>query len=89
VNRSIELKLAQKLDQHVNRKAQQLRAYVVVLTPVDTGRLRQSINVQKLGDAHYSVGTNVEYAPYVEYGTRYQAPQPYFRPGIARLKSSL
>lgn len=27
------------------------------------------------------VGTNVSYAPHVEYGTRYQKAQPYMRPG--------
>ena len=27
------------------------------------------------------IGTNVSYAPHVEYGTRYQKAQPYMRPG--------
>lgn len=34
----------------------------------DTGRLHGSITVEKIPDG-YSVGTNVEYAPYIEYGT--------------------
>ena len=38
-------------------------------TPVDTGRLRNSINHATDDDAAY-IGTNVEYAPYVELGTR-------------------
>jgi HK97 gp10 family phage protein len=33
----------------------------------------------KEGEAY--VGTNVEYAPHVEYGTKYQKAQPYMRPG--------
>lgn len=36
---------------------------------VRTGRLRKSITVEKLGKCRYAVGTNVEYAPYVEFGT--------------------
>lgn len=36
---------------------------------VDTGRLFRSIHVEKLGYCRYAVGTNVEYAPMVEYGT--------------------
>lgn len=36
--------------------------------PVDTGELRSSITHQVVGDVGY-VGTNKEYAPYVEYGT--------------------
>lgn len=30
------------------------------------------------------VGTNVEYAPYVEYGTIYHGAQPYLRPAMDR-----
>ena len=37
-------------------------------TPVDTGRLRNSISHAIDGEAAY-IGTNVEYAPYVELGT--------------------
>lgn len=37
-------------------------------TPVDTGRLRNSIGHQVDGNEVY-IGTNVEYAPYIEYGT--------------------
>lgn len=38
-------------------------------TPVDTGRLRNSISHATDKDAAY-IGTNVEYAPYVELGSR-------------------
>ncbi len=40
--------------------------------PVDTGHLRGSLHVTKQAtpqDASAAVGTNVEYAPYVEFGT--------------------
>ena len=39
-------------------------------TPVDTGRLRNSMANAVFGNAAY-IGTNVEYGPYVEMGTRY------------------
>jgi len=45
---------------------------VKMRTPVDTGRLRSSIgsNVEALGGAVTGyIGTNVEYAPHVEFGT--------------------
>ena len=38
-------------------------------TPVDTGRLRNSISHATDDEAAY-IGTNVEYAPYVELGAR-------------------
>lgn len=38
-------------------------------TPVDTGRLRNSISHTTDDEATY-IGTNVEYAPYIELGSR-------------------
>ena len=37
-------------------------------TPVDTGRLRNSLTHTVKSDAAY-IGTNVEYAPFVEFGS--------------------
>lgn len=48
---------------------QEAEGYAKDETPVDTGRLRNSITHEVIPqeDAVY-IGTNVEYAPYVEYG---------------------
>lgn len=55
--------------------------YAKRLCPVDTGRLRNSItHVLDSGGQAVYVGTNVEYAPYVELGTSRQKAQPYLRP---------
>ena len=53
------------------------------LCPVDTGRLRNSIT-HMVDDEEKSaiIGTNVEYAPYVELGTVKMAPRAYLRPAI-------
>lgn len=49
--------------------------------PVDTGRLRNSItHIVDEGTRHVIIGTNVEYAPYVELGTRHRKPQPFLKP---------
>lgn len=52
--------------------------------PVVTGRLRNSITHAPNADESYvAVGTNVEYASYVELGSsRRKNPHPYIRPGI-------
>lgn len=47
--------------------------------PVDTGRLRNSITWTTDGDAAY-IGTNVEYAPYVELGTHRTKAKPFLKP---------
>lgn len=53
--------------------------------PVDTGRLRSSIVSVPGRDAvgpFVVIGTNVDYAPYVEYGTRHMGAQPFLRPAV-------
>lgn len=52
--------------------------------PVDTGNLRNSIAhaVESADNAVY-IGTNVEYAPYVELGTSRQKAQPFLRPAAS------
>lgn len=50
--------------------------------PVDTGRLRNSITHTTDEEAAY-IGTNVEYAGYVEYGTSRMKAQPYIRPAAS------
>lgn len=50
---------------------------------VDTGRLRNSITHAVRMDGQEKavyIGTNVEYAPYVEMGTSRARPYPYLRP---------
>jgi HK97 gp10 family phage protein len=54
--------------------------------PVDTGRLRDSLEHEVDGDT-LRVGTNVEYAAYVEEGTRHMAAEPYLRPALYRVRS--
>jgi HK97 gp10 family phage protein len=48
--------------------------------PVDTGALRASIQSEMTGDTSGVVGTNIEYAPFVEFGTSKMAAQPYMTP---------
>ena len=47
--------------------------------PVDTGRLRSSITTERKG-LTLSVGSNVKYAPFIEFGTRRMAAQPFLFP---------
>lgn len=56
--------------------------------PVDSGRLRNSIGHQVSGD-QVAVGTNVEYSPYIEYGTVFQKAQPFLRPALDAKRKEL
>lgn len=53
--------------------------YAKAECPVDTGRLRNSISHAIDDNAAY-IGTNVEYAPYIELGTSRMKSRPYLRP---------
>lgn len=56
--------------------------------PVDTGRLQESIKVET--DANgITIGTDVEYAAYVEFGTSRQRPQPYLTPAFEQNKNKI
>ena len=55
---------------------------------VRTGRLRGSIASIVKSD-NVVVGTNVEYAPYVEYGTVRSRAKPYLRPALDVHKKNL
>lgn len=56
-------------------------------SPIDTGRLKRSIThsmPKQEGKLAFrmDIGTNVEYAPYQEFGTRFMVPNSYLRPAL-------
>ena len=51
--------------------------------PVDTGRLRNSITHASNEPKSMSVGTNVEYGPYVEMGTSKMGARPFIEPSVS------
>ena len=51
--------------------------------PVDTGHLKRSLTIDfSDGGLTGRVSTDVEYAIYQEYGTRFISPRPFFRPSL-------
>lgn len=59
------------------------------IVPVDTGHLRDSINStsEPISDgAKATIGTNVEYAAYVELGTSRMQAEPYLHPALQKNK---
>lgn len=62
----------------LNRSGVLVAGNVRERTPVDTGRLRSSITHELRGTSSVRIGTNVKYAPSVEFGS-----QPHFPPVAA------
>jgi HK97 gp10 family phage protein len=57
---------------------------------VDTGTLKRSItNVVDDNEKSVIIGTNVEYAPYVELGTSNQKAKPFLLPSVEENKDKL
>ena len=55
--------------------------------PVLTGNLRRSITVQDgPGPQEVNIGTDVEYAPFQEFGTSRMGARPYLRPAFDQNK---
>lgn len=89
-------KLAERKLRQINiqsyKSANEIRNTAIDLVPVDTGRLKTSIRVQKETSSTlptnkgvvYEIGTNVEYAAYIEFGTGKQRAKPYLRPAFLK-----
>ena len=68
--------------------AQVVQASAVLRAPVDTGNLRGSLTYE-VGEDEARIGTNVDYAPWVESGTDRMAAQPYLRPALDENKAKI
>lgn len=83
-NNTDEIRVA--LDNAINNGLEKIglaaEGYAKLKCPVDTGRLRNSISHDVREDEKtVYVGTNVEYAPYVEMGTsRHPEAKPFLKP---------
>lgn len=55
-------------------------SYAKKACPVDTGRLRNSITHAQMDENTEVIGSNVEYAVFVELGTSKMKARPFLRP---------
>lgn len=73
------------LERALTRIGLQAEAYAKKACPVDTGNLKNSItNEVVMSEKAAYIGTNVEYAPYVELGTRKSRAQPFLEPAATQ-----
>jgi HK97 gp10 family phage protein len=91
--KKINKSTADEVEQALINSALMVERSAKIKAPVDTGRLRQSIthNDYDFGseNPHVKVGTNVEYAPSVEFGTSKMAAQPFLRPAYEENKQKI
>ena len=98
---NLEEKLNRALAEALEEIAEKIRDDAKNLAPVDTGALRKSIRVEKEGKLQFSVvaggggvvnpktGREVDYAGFVEFGTRRMSPKPYMQPALERNRAEI
>lgn len=75
--------LDEQIEAALTAVGMQAETYAKQLAPVDTGRLRNSItNEVDVSEKSVTIGSAVEYAPFVEQGTSKRRAKPYLRPAI-------
>lgn len=60
-----------------------------ILCPVKTGTLKRSITHKFIDKITAIVGSNMEYAPYIELGTSKMAPRSFLRPALAKNRKTI
>ena len=64
----------------VRKTALDVEGQAKIFVPVDTGALKNSIDVQMEGDLTAVIAPHTEYAAFIEFGTSKMAAQPYMTP---------
>ena len=73
----------------VRKAAFDINAHAKAVVPVDTGKLKGSIQMEILDEGDRAlVGACAHYAPYVEFGTYKMAAKPYLTPAVERVRPS-
>jgi HK97 gp10 family phage protein len=70
--KQLDKKIQKQVKDEINASALKIQSDAKKLAPVNFGKLRGSIFLTKISNQNeiiYSVGTNLNYAPYVEFGT--------------------
>lgn len=84
----IKQQISRRVADENKRIARIVEEEVKSRTPVKTGNLRNSIRAHATEDS-VTVGSDLDYAPYVEYGTIHMQAQPFLEPGVMAAKSRI
>ena len=89
----LRAELMRKVEKAMNDAADDIAIEARRRVPVDTGALKDSIAVESYRGARSGSAKRVvageDYAVYVEYGTRFQAGQPFLTPAFDAVRPKL
>lgn len=94
-DKAIERIASQKVEKYANK----IRNEAIKLVPVDEGILQGSIEILRGNKFEKEVGTNLEYAAWIEFGqpiggktpgrkTTPKGPRPYLRPAAEKFRKA-
>ena len=79
--KNFQVETQKRVKAEINKSALRIQRRAKERCPVDTGRLRASIQLKSYNNGlTMTVGTIVKYAPYVEFGTYRAHAQPFLFP---------
>jgi HK97 gp10 family phage protein len=88
--RTLSAGLNEAINRGTGRAAHLMENLAKQLAPVLTGELRDSIHVEQgAGPADWVVVADAPHAVHVEYGTQYQAAQPFLTPAMEQIDVEL
>lgn len=86
LNEDIQNKSEELLVKTFQRSMLQVQNLAKIKAPVDTGNLRNSIQLDIVTDTQIIITSYANYSAHIEYGTIYMQPQPFMRPAIDEVR---
>ncbi len=84
----ITAEILRKIGTAVRKAAFDVEAKAKVLSPVDTGALRNSIQAHRVDDLNAEIAVGVDYGLFVELGTHRAPAQPFLVPAMDGVRDS-
>lgn len=91
-----ESEVGKFIDRSVKKSARVMERNIKVNTPVKEGHLKRSITTRDVSYGNSEVfnapvegGKEINYALFIEYGTKYIAPRAMFRKGVAQSEEKI
>ena len=81
-------RMQKEIEELMGQLAKEGLDYMDNLTPVRSGYLKSRNQVEADG-LEFTLSNDADYAPYVNYGTRYMHAQPFFEPTVEYLTGEM
>lgn len=90
-NNKIQKIIKKSLEEGLKDAGEVLKDKAVSNAPKDTGALKKSIKIDEgdIANLKVKIGSELDYASSVEFGTHKKSPQPFMRPAVKESSSKM